>query len=174
MAEPSDVERSGSMARAGLAVALATLVGLIVFVQRPAGDTGAPAGPSAAGSTATEDPASDSRPSGPTTPPFTGEVPVASDAEFCAEFRTVDEVQRQYARGKVDRATVRRAARALVATGVPAELSLPARSGYYILIGGLYDFVGLGLDPAAVGAPDAFIASGGEAFETYLTQACRL
>jgi hypothetical protein len=173
VAEPSDVQRSGSTARVVLAVALVALIGLIIFVQRPAGDIAPAATPVPAESAQPEE-APDTRPSGPTTPPFTGEVPVATDKDFCAEFRRVDDLQRQYASGEVDEEALRESAQALVATGVPAGLSLPARSGYYTLIGGLYDFVGLGLDPSAVGAPDAFIATGEEAFATYLAQSCGL
>ena len=86
----------------------------------------------------------------------------------------MDDLQRKHAKGDVDEKALRESARALVDTGVPARLSLPARSGYYTLIGGLYDFVGLGLDPAAVGAPDEFIATGEAAFATYLAQSCPL
>ncbi|NYE35339.1 hypothetical protein F4692_000443 [Nocardioides cavernae] len=179
MAEPSGAQRSASSARAVLAVAVVAIVGLIVFVQRPAGDTAPAATPDPSDTSDTSgfaqpDEVPDGQPSGPTTPPFTGKVAVPTDEEFCAEFRRVDDLQRTYSRGRADTDDLREAAQALVETGVPAAVSLPARSGYYTLIGGLYDFVGLGLDPAAVGAPDAFVATGEEAFAAYLTQSCGL
>jgi hypothetical protein len=154
--------------RVVLAAAVLVLIGLVVFVQRPAGDT-APAAPEPAASTQ-ETPAA--TPSGPETPDFTGEPAVATDAEFCAEFRGLEELQGQYVEGEADEDDLQEAAQGLVDTGVPAGLSLPARSGYYTLIGGLYDFVGLGLDPAAVGAPDVPVAGGDEAFAAWLDQSC--
>lgn len=172
MAEPADRHRAWSSSRAGLAVGVLALVGLIVFVQRPAGDTGATEAPSPAGAVDTGAATTDSTPSGPPTPAFTGEVPVATDRKFCAEFRELAELQGQFVDGDVDEDTLREAARSLVDTGVPAAMSLPARSGYYTLIGGLYDYVGLGLDPAAVGAPAEPVATGDDAFTTYLQQSC--
>lgn len=154
--------------RALLAAAVVVLIGLVVLVQRPAGD-GDPADPQPAASTQETTTAA---PSGPETPAFTGEPSVATDAEFCAELRGLEGLQGQYVAGDVDEDTLREAAQALVDTGVPAGVSLPARSGYYTLIGGLYDFVGLGLDPAAVGAPDVPVAGGDEAFTAWLDQAC--
>lgn len=151
-----------------LAAAVVVLIGLVVLVQRPAGDTD-PAGPQPAASTQETTPAA---PSGPETPEFTGEPSVATDAKFCAEFRGLEELQGQYVAGDVDDDALRESAIALVDTGVPAGLSLSARSGYYTLIGGLYDFVGLGLDPAAVGAPDVPVAGGDEAFTAWLDQSC--
>lgn len=143
-----------------LAAAVLVLIGLVVFVQRPAGDS----------EPVDQEPAA--APSGPETPAFTGEPAVATDAEFCAGFRGLEELQGQYVDGEVDEDALRESAQALVDTGVPAGLSLPARSGYYTLIGGLYDFVGLGLDPAAVGAPDVPVAGGDGAFTAWLDQSC--
>jgi hypothetical protein len=154
--------------RALLAAAVVVLIGLVVLVQRPAGDT-APADPAPAASTQGATPTA---PSGPETPEFTGEPAVATDAEFCAEFRGLEKLQGRYVAGDVDEDALRESAQALVDAGVPAGLSLSARSGYYTLIGGLYDFVGLGLDPAAVGAPDVPVAGGDEAFTAWLDQSC--
>lgn len=147
-----------------LAAVVLVLVALVVLVQRPVGDT-APADPAPAAEPAAV-------PSGPETPEVTGEPTVATDARFCADFRGLEELQGRYVDGDVDEDALREAARALVDTGVPSGLSLPARSGYYTLIGGLYDFVGLGLDPAAVGAPDDPVAGGDEAFAAWLDQSC--
>jgi hypothetical protein len=152
-----------------LATAVVVLVGLVVLVQRPAGDRDDPAAPAPAASTQETTPAA---PSGPETPEFTGTPVVASVAEFCADFRGLEDLQGQYVAGDVDEDALRESAQALVDTGVPADLSLPARSGYYTLIGGLYDFVGLGLDPAAVGAPDEVIAGGDEALTAWLARSC--
>ena len=63
-------------------------------------------------------------------------------------------------------------ASALVAQGVPDTMSLPARSGYFTLIDGVYDSIGLELDPGAVGAPAAPVEGGDAAFSQYLTQFC--
>ncbi len=71
-----------------------------------------------------------------------------------------------------DPAPLRAAADDLVAAGVPQGMSLVARSGYDTLLGGVYDSIGLELDPAAIGAPAAPVTGGDAAFSAYLAQFC--
>jgi hypothetical protein len=156
VATPADRLRSSSASRAVLAVGVLALVALIVFVQRPAGDSG------------TDEPAG--------TPEETTSAPaapaVASDEKFCAGFRALAESQAQLVAGAVDEAALEESADALVETGVPAGMSLPARSGYYTLIGSVYDSIGLDLEPEAVGAPAESVDGGDAAFSAYLQQSC--
>jgi hypothetical protein len=145
-------------ARVLLALGVLALVGLVVFVQRPAGDTG-PDEPTAA-------PTSESTTSERAAPA------VASDEDFCAAFRALAESQALYAAGSADEAALEDSADALVDTGVPAGMSLPARSGYHTLIGSVYESIGLTLEPEAVGATTESVAGGDAAFSTYLQQSC--
>lgn len=139
-----------------LAVAVLALVALIVFVQRPAGDdtSGEP--------TATPESTTSER----------AAPAVANDEDFCASFRALAESQAQFAAGSADEAALEESADALVDTGVPAGMSLPARSGYYTLIGSVYESIGLALEPEAVGATAESVDGGDAAFTMYLQQSC--
>lgn len=155
MATPADRLRSSSTSRVVLAVGVLALVALIVLVQRPAGDSANE--PARATEETTSSPAAPA---------------VASDEKFCAGFRALAESQAQFVAGAVDEAALEESADALVETGVPAGMSLPARSGYHTLIGSVYDSIGLGLEPGAVGAPAEPVGGGDAAFSAYLQQSC--
>jgi hypothetical protein len=103
--------RSEVSPRTLLAAAVVVLVGLVVLVQRPAGDAD-PAAPDPAASTQETTRAA---PSGPETPEFTGTPVVASVAEFCADFRGLEDLQDQYAAGDVDEDALRESAQGLTA-----------------------------------------------------------
>jgi hypothetical protein len=156
VATPADRLRSSSTSRVLLAVGVLALVALVVLVQRPAGDTGSDE------PTATPEPTA----SAPTAPA------VASEEEFCAGFRSLADSQAQFLAGSADEAALQESADALVGTGVPAGMSLPARSGYYTLVGSVYDSIGLSLEPEAVGAPAESVDGGDAAFSAYLQQSC--
>ena len=51
-------------------------------------------------------------------------------------------------------------------------MSIPARSGYYTVISGVYDSIDDDLAPAAVGAPDEPVDGADAAFSSYLRQFC--
>ncbi len=156
MVTPADRLRSSPTSRILLAVGVLALVGLIVFVQRPAGDDAAPAAPDAT----------------PTSTPTSAAPAVATDEDFCAGFRALADSQAQYVAGAADEAALQESADALVETGVPDGMSLPARSGYFTLVGSVYDSIGLDLEPAAVGAPAESVEGGDAAFSAYLQQSC--
>ena len=161
MATPADRLRSTSTSRVVLALGVLALVALIVLVQRPAGDAG------------TDEPAATSEPTASEpTASERGAPAVASDEEFCAGFRALADSQAQFVAGSGDEAALAESADALVDTGVPAGMSLPARSGYHALIGSVYDSIGLDLEPAAVGAPANPVDGGDAAFSAYLQQSC--
>lgn len=140
-----------------LAVGVLALVGLIVFVQRPAGDAEPGSTP-----TSTPEATTSARPA----------PAVASDEDFCAGFRALAESQAQFVAGSADETALEESADELVDTGVPTGMSLPARSGYYALIGSVYDSIGLDLEPEAVGATAESVAGGDAAFSAYLQQSC--
>lgn len=151
-----------------LRAALLVVVVLVLFVLRP---TGSP-GPS--GSEEDVAPADVQTTSGtpadgqPSDPPRT-----ATDEEFCAEFVRMAESQGQFVSGGAGGAAqLEDAADALVGVGVPANMSLPARDGYFTLIGGVYDSIGLELAREAVGAPPTAVDRGDAAFSAYLAQYC--
>ena len=144
-----------------LAAGVLALVALIVLVQRPAGDADTDEPPAAPEPTTSE----------PTTSERAAPA-VASAEEFCDGFRALADSQAQFVAGSTDEAALADSADALVDTGVPAAMSLPARSGYYTLIGSVYDSVGLDLGPEAVGAPADPVDGGDAAFSAYLQQSC--
>ena len=156
-----DRARSWPTSRLLLAIGVLALVGLIVFVQRPAGDTGVDG--------RVDTPAPDGTPTSTAAPAAPA---VADDEDFCAGFRALADGQAQYVSGSADEAALQEAADALVATGVPAGMSLPARSGYFGLISSVYDSIGLDLEPAAVGATTESVEGGDAAFSAYLQQSC--
>jgi hypothetical protein len=156
VATPADRLRSSSTSRVLLAVGVLALVALVALVQRPAGDTGS------------DEPSGSPEPSAsaPAAPA------VASDEKFCAGFRALADSQAQFVAGAADEAALEESADALVETGVPAGMSLPARSGYHTLIGSVYDSIGLSLEPEEVGAPAEPVDGGDAAFSAYLQQSC--
>lgn len=107
-------------------------------------------------------------------PPTTSAPPEVSEEAFCAEFRRLAAAQGEYAAVPDERATelLREAVDRLVATGVPATMTIPARAGYYTLLEGIYSSLGLSLEPSAVGAPDDPVEKADAAFTSYLTQYC--
>jgi len=144
--------------RVVLALGVLALVALVVFVQRPAGDDGE------AGTTPASTPEE--------TATERAAPAVASDEDFCAAFRALAESQAQFAAGSAEEDALEESADALVDTGVPAGMSLPARSGYYTLIGSVYESIGLSLEPEEVGATSESVAGGDAAFSSYLQQSC--
>jgi hypothetical protein len=151
--------RAAPRARSGLAGA-AVLVGVIVLVlfYRPGDD----------------DPATGPQPTPTSTP--TSVAPPASPSEeaFCAEFRRLAAAQSEYAAAPDARAIelLRDAADRLVEVGVPETMTLPARSGYFTVIDGVYGSLGLSIEPAAVGALDEPVDGADAAFSSYLIQFC--
>ena len=166
MPTPTDRLRARLLSRpVGVVAVLA--VATAVLVLRPVDDetvTGAGTEATTAPSAATSSPS-------PTSPPV---PPPATDEEFCAGFRLLAESQGQFVSSGGDEASdrLRASADSLVAAGVPDAMSLPARSGYYTLMSGVYDTIGLELAPAAVGAPDEPVDGGDAAFSSYLGQYC--
>lgn len=149
-----------------MGLGLVVLAVALVMWLRPAGsDDDARAGVAPTATDSSEAPPSASS----ATPPAT-----TSDEAFCDGFRRLAEVQGEFvATGDGgDPAPLRAAADDLVAAGVPQGMSLVARSGYDTLLGGVYDSIGLELDPAAIGAPAAPVTGGDAAFSAYLAQFC--
>lgn len=111
-----------------------------------------------------------------TTPSSTEAVapPTATDEEFCAGFRVVAERQGLFVgtEDETSRRALEEAADDLVVGGVPAGMSLPARSGYFTLLNGIYGSIGRNLAPAAVGAPEDAAPDGDAAFSAYLAEYC--
>jgi hypothetical protein len=150
---------SGARPSYALGLALVVVVAVAVFFLRPGGDS--------------SDPAPSGGDSASAAPSASGPPPVATDEEFCSEFRLLAESQGTFvSSGETDPGPLRDAADALVAVGVPESMSLPARAGYYTLIDGVYDSIGDSLDPAAVGAPGKAVNGGDAAFSAYLTEFC--
>lgn len=135
---------------------LLAVAALVVFVARPTD------GPSPA-----TDPPSSSAPA-PAAPAQ------ASDEDFCGGFRRLAESQALHlGQGEAaDPDQLRESADALVEIGVPASMSIPARSGYYTVIGGVYESIDDELAPAAVGAPDEPLDGADAAFSSYLLEFC--
>lgn len=143
-------------------------VATAVFVLRPVDDETV----SGSATDATTAPSATTSPS-PTAPSVSPPAR-ATDEEFCAEFRLLAESQGRFVSSGDDAATdrLRASADSLVATGVPDAMSLPARSGYYALISGVYDSIGLVLAPEAVGAPGEPVEGGDAAFSSYMGRYC--
>jgi hypothetical protein len=113
----------------------------------------------------------------PAPAPSSSAVPspaVTSEEQFCAEFRRLAAAQTEFTIAPDRRGSelLREAADRLVAVGLPATMTLPARSGYFTLIEGIYQSLGLTLDPASVGALDEPVEGGDDAFSSYLIQYC--
>ena len=134
---------------------LLVVAALVVFVVRP---TDAPS------------------PAPVTDPPSSSAQPPAqaSDEDFCDGFRGLAESQALYlSEGEgAEPDQLRESADALVEIGVPESMSIPARSGYYTVIGGVYESLDDDLAPAAVGAPDEPLDGADAAFSSYLLQYC--
>ena len=137
---------------------LLAVAALVVFVARPTD------GPSPA--PVTDPPSSSAQPPSPPAQ--------ASDEDFCGGFRSLAESQALHlSEGEdADPDQLRDAADALVGAGVPASMSIPARSGYYTVISGVYESIEDDLAPAAVGAPDEPVDGADAAFSSYLLQYC--
>lgn len=141
-----------------LGAVLLIITVLIIFVLRPNGS------PSTGGTPEDAAPADVATSTSPSS---------TTDEEFCAEFRRLAESQGQFVSGgSVGEEQLKESADALIGVGIPVNMSLPARSGYFTLVGGVYDSIGLDLDPGVVGAPAAPFEGGDAAFSRYLTQYC--
>lgn len=79
---------------------------------------------------------------------------------------------RRAGEGKARPDRLERLADDLLAEGVPAAMSLPARTGYYEVIAGAYDSIGLQLPPEAVGSSSAPVEGANAAFTGYLDEYC--
>ena len=140
-----------------------------VFLVRPAPDDGDP-GRAPTPQAPTSPSASPSLPDLP--PP--GARPPSTEA-FCGEFRNLADAQAFYTSDPDQRRTeLVAAADRLVRLGVPREMGDAARGGYYALIRGIYESVGLALPPRAVpGAlPGEQVEGADQAFSAYLTRYC--
>lgn len=145
-----------------LTCALVGGVLVLVLFGRPDDETSSNDAPAPSPSTSTSASASAPEPT------------VASEEAFCAEFRRLAAMQSEYVAAPDQRATelLREAADRLLDVGVPRTMTLPARSGYYTVLEGVYQSIGLSLDPAAVGALDEPPAGSDAAFSSYLSQYC--
>lgn len=149
-----------------LGAALVVVVLLVLFVPRPGGE--GPTGP-----------APDVAPPGETTPAARAEVQTtgaprrATDEAFCDAFVAMVNSEGQPP-GERETRTERleQLADELLAVGVPATMSLPARTGYYEVMSDVYDHIGLELAPEAVGAASLSIEGAGAAFTAYLDKNC--
>jgi hypothetical protein len=152
-----------------LAAALVAVALLVLFVPRP--DDEAPS--SGASSDAAPPQATEA-----TTPPARGQVettgaPRQATAEaFCTGFFAMIDEGRRAGEGKARPDRLERLADDLLAEGVPAAMSLPARTGYYEVIAGAYDSIGLQLPPEAVGSSSAPVEGANAAFTGYLDEYC--
>ncbi|GAA5108493.1 hypothetical protein GCM10023339_07600 [Alloalcanivorax gelatiniphagus] len=151
-----------------LGAALVVVTLLVLFVPRP-GDEGEQDPSGAAPDVAPpEEPAPSPRPQVEITGP-----PRESTAEaFCTGFFAMVDEGRRAGEGKARPARLERLADELLAAGVPAAMSLPARTGYYEVISGAYDSLGLELPPEAVGSAPAPLEGANAAFTSYLDQNC--
>lgn len=107
-------------------------------------------------------------------PTTSAPIPPTSEEAFCAAFRRLAATQGEYAAMPDERAgeLLREAVDDLVAGGVPATMTLPARGGYHTVVEGIYASLGLSLERSAVGAPDEPVAGEDAAFASYLAQFC--
>lgn len=144
-----------------LAVGALVVAAVLVFFLAPTDEGGEPADPTA--EVAATSPATDA-----------AAPPTATEEEFCAGFRLVAERQGLFvgAEDETSRRALEEAADDLVVGGVPAAMSLPARSGYFTLMNGIYGSIDRNLSPAAVGAPEDAAPDGDAAFSAYLAEYC--
>lgn len=125
-------------ARFGFGLVLLAVLGVILFL-RPGAD-------------APDDPAAEP------SPPANGVLPSAtpatppSEEAFCQRYRMLASAQGQYAAQPDERGAelLREAADDLLATGVPDSMQVPARTGYFVEISGIYATLGEALDRRAV------------------------
>ncbi|WP_210649242.1 hypothetical protein [Nocardioides sp. SYSU D00065] len=97
----------------------------------------------------------------------------ATEKAFCDAFVAMVKSEGQ-APGTRETRTDRleRLANDLVAVGVPASMSLPARTGYFEVMSDVYEHIGLELAPEAVGAASLSLEGAEAAFTAYLDQNC--
>ncbi|GAA5124524.1 hypothetical protein GCM10023339_46120 [Alloalcanivorax gelatiniphagus] len=151
-----------------LGAALVVVALMVLLVPRPGGDEG-PSGTAQDGASAAGEPTGSAAPQVQTT----GAPREATDEAFCEQFVAMANVQGEFiSNGETRPDLLEQAADDLVAVGVPASMSLPARTGYFNVISGVYDSIGLGLAPAAVGAAPAPVEGSDVAFTAYLDQYC--
>jgi len=149
----------------GAAIVVATLVALFL---RPGGDESP---------TGTEQdmvaPSAQTTPASQAEAPRSGTPRRATDEAFCAKFLEMAESQGRYVSdGERSPELLQRSADGLLEVGVPDTMSLPARTGYYGLISGVYDSIGSELAPEAVGAAVTSFDGADAAFTAYLDQYC--
>jgi hypothetical protein len=149
-----------------LGAVLVVAVLLVLFVLGPSGEDG-PSG------TAPDAVAPGDRTTSvvPEEVQTTGPPRRATDEEFCDEFVAMANSEAQFlSDGEAEE--LQRAADDLIAVGVPANMSLPARTGYFRLISSVYETIDLTLAPEAVGAVSSSVEGADPAFSAYLNRYC--
>lgn len=165
----SSVRHGDRLHSYALGAAIVVVAVLILFVLRPTTD---PRTGGAAGNP--ENPADVEAGSGaPIEGQASGPPKEATDEEFCAEFVRLAQGQAQFvSEGEANPDELERSADALLAAGVPANMSLSARSGFFTLLAGVYETLGMSLAPEAVGAAPAPVEGSDAAFAAYLGAYC--
>jgi hypothetical protein len=103
----------------------------------------------------------------------TGAPRQATDEAFCSEFVAMANSQGDFVSGgETEPELLEQAADDLIAVGVPEAMSLPARTGYYAIISGVYDSIGMELSREAVGAAPTAVEGADAAFTAYLDANC--
>jgi hypothetical protein len=150
-----------------LGAALVVAVLLVLFVLGPSGERG----PSGTAPDAASDRASGGPEENAATVPATVPPRQATDEEFCARFVAMANSEAQFL-SDGEATTLQRSLDDLIAVGVPANMSLPARTGYFRLISSVYETIDLTLAPEAVGAVSTPVEGADPAFSDYLNRYC--
>lgn len=148
-----------------LGAALLVVAAVVLLVPRPGG--GGPPG-----SAPDMTPPEETTPAARAQVETTGAPRQATDEAFCAGLFAMVEEGRRAGEGRSRPDRLERLADELLSIGVPAAMSLPARTGYYQVIWGAYDSIGLELSPEAVGAASAPVEGANAAFTAYLDRNC--
>lgn len=141
---PARHATAGPPARIGLGVLLVAVLGVVLFLRPGSGATDSPPPEAAASPTGVL----------PTATPATA----PSEEAFCQGYRQLAAAQGQYAAQPDGPGAelLRGAADDLLAIGVPDSMQVPARTGYFVEISGIYASLGTALDRRSVpGAADA-------------------
>lgn len=144
---PARHATGGQSVRIGLGVLLVAVLGVVLLLRPGSGGAGR------------QPPESAASPTGvlPTATPATA----PSEEAFCQGYRRLAAAQGQYAAQPDGPGAelLRGAADDLLAIGVPDSMQVPARTGYFVEISGIYASLGTALDRRAV--PGAGEADGG-------------
>lgn len=152
--------------RVGFGLVLLAVLGVLLFLRPGAGGPDVPAaGPSPSGAGLL--------------PSVTPATPPTEEA-FCESYRMLAASQGQYLAQPDERGAtlLRTAAENLLATGVPDSMQVPARTGYFVEISGVYATLGERLDRRAVpgaaqddGGSSSLSGAPGE-FDAWLHRLC--